>query len=683
MVEAARALPTLAATPSTLLRWIPLLPLIAAVVHGVMLGLLRRTLSRGAVIALSVGSVIASFLLSVVAFGQLIGLPEGQRAFVDDVYTWIGAGRFSAEMSFLLDPLSAVMILVVTGVGSLIHVYSVGYMDDDHRDDKGFQRFFCYLNLFTFSMLMLVLGDNLLVLFLGWEGVGLCSYLLIGFWYMDKWNAYCGSKAFIVNRIGDFGFLLGIFLLFSSLAAAGHPTVAFRDIAAAFPRIAEQTVQMPDLLGGGEWKLATLIGVLFFVGAMGKSAQIPLYVWLPDAMAGPTPVSALIHAATMVTAGVYMVCRLNFVYTAGPGAAALVAWIGGVTALFAATIAITQTDIKKVLAYSTVSQLGYMFVAAGCGAFSGAIFHLATHAFFKALLFLGAGSVILAMHHEQDVDKMGGLRKAIPITHWTFLVGVLAISGIPFFSGFFSKDEILLAAHGAEQIPGHEALWAVGLFTAGLTALYMFRLYFRTFHGSFRGTSEQLHHVHEPAQTVLVPLVVLAVLSAAGGLIGVPQVYGDILGVKNANSLAHFLAQVVGLHEAEVPQAEELRLAALAVLVASIGIALAWWLYVQAPSVPQRVRESVGWAYRLLFGKYYVDELYDMLFVNPLKWISENVFYKGVDAGLVDGVLVNGSANAVQAVAARALKYLQSGFAQSYLFFMVAGALAIVAWLVV
>ncbi len=404
-------------TESQLLRWIPLLPLLAAVTHGVLLAVVRRSLPRGVVILLSCGAVILSFLLSFVALVELIGV-EGQRVLVDNVYTWIGSGSFSAEVAFLLDPLSATMSLMVTGVGSLIHIYSIGYMDEDHREDKGFQRFFCYLNLFMFAMLMLVLGDNLLLMFLGWEGVGLCSYLLIGFWYADRYNAYCGSKAFIVNRIGDFGFLVGIFLLFWSLADAGHAVLSFRDLEAHLGAIVERTVTLPAWLGflpgAPEWRLTTLIGICLFIGAMGKSAQIPLYVWLPDAMAGPTPVSALIHAATMVTAGVYMVCRMSFLYAEAPGASALIAWTGAITALFAGSIAIAQTDIKKVLAYSTVSQLGYMFLAAGVGAYTAAIFHLVTHAFFKALLFLGSGAVILAMHHEQDTDKMGGLRKLHP-----------------------------------------------------------------------------------------------------------------------------------------------------------------------------------------------------------------------------------------------------------------------------
>ena len=410
-----------------LLRWIPLLPLIAAAVHGVMIGLMRRSAPRWVVIALSCGSVLLSFALSCVAFVELTALPAESRFLVDTLYTWIGAGigetRLAADLAFRLDPLSAVMILVVTGVGSLIHLYSIGYMDDDHREDKGFQRFFCFLNLFTFSMLMLVLGDNLALMFVGWEGVGLCSYLLIGFWYSDRFNAYCGSKAFIVNRIGDFGFLIGIFLLFRAFVEAGVPaTLSFSEIERSFDAIRELTLAAP--FWGPEWRLVNVVGLCFFVGACGKSAQIPLYVWLPDAMAGPTPVSALIHAATMVTAGVYMVCRLSFLYADAELASAVVAWTGALTALFAASIAITQTDIKKVLAYSTVSQLGYMFLAAGCGGYTGAMFHLVTHAFFKALLFLGAGSVILAMHHEQDIEKMGGLWRRIRQTGVVFLAAV-------------------------------------------------------------------------------------------------------------------------------------------------------------------------------------------------------------------------------------------------------------------
>jgi NADH-quinone oxidoreductase subunit L len=678
------------ATPNEAIRWVPLLPLIGAVVHGVSLAFFRKSLSRLLTIGLSCGSVIAAFGLSAVLVSDLTKLPQGARVMRDTLFTWIGTANFSAEAAFLLDPLSAVMILVVTGVGSLIHVYSIGYMDDDHRDDKGFARFFCYLNLFTFSMLMLVLGDNLALLFLGWEGVGVCSYLLIGFWYSDKWNAYCGSKAFIVNRIGDFGFLLGLFLLFWSLSDAGHAAIAFREIQAAFPAIAERTLRLPEWLsflpGFPEWKLATLIGLCFFLGAAGKSAQLPLYVWLPDAMAGPTPVSALIHAATMVTAGVYMVARLSFVYAAAEGASAFVAWTGAATALFAATIAIAQTDIKKVLAYSTVSQLGFMFAAAGCGAFGAAMFHVVTHAFFKALLFLGAGAVILAMHHEQDTDKMGGLRKLLPWTHKVFLVGVLAIAGFPFMSGFFSKDEILLAAR-LSHVPAHGALYGVLLGTAGITAFYMFRLYFRTFLGESRASAESRSHVHEPAAVVIAPLVVLALASIFGGFLGPAAALNPLLGVldiapEDSNSFANYLAPVLSNAHHEISHADERMLAVYSVAVAAVGVAFAAWLYVWSPGLPARLRGLLGPLHELVANKYYVDELYDRVFVRPVVWLSERVLHRLVDAGVIDGVLVNGSAATVRGVTNGLLKYAQSGFAQSYLGWMAVGTAVLVYYLV-
>jgi NADH-quinone oxidoreductase subunit L len=667
-------------TPETseLLRLIPALPLAAAVFHGIVLGLLRRESPRLLVVVVSCGAVLASFGLSVLSLFRLVDQPEGARILVDNVYTWIGAGRFSGEVAFQLDPLSAVMILVVTGVGALIHIYSIGYMDDDHRDDKGFQRFFCYLNLFTFAMLMLVLGDNLLVMFLGWEGVGLCSYLLIGFWYGDSYNAYCGAKAFIVNRIGDFGFLIGIFLLFWAMADVGTPSVGFRDMAAQFGAIADKTLALP---GFGEVKLVTVAALCMFLGACGKSAQLPLYTWLPDAMAGPTPVSALIHAATMVTAGVYMVCRLSFLYDAAPVAAATVAWVGGITALFAATIAVAQTDIKKVLAYSTVSQLGYMFVAAGCAGYSAAVFHLMTHAFFKALLFLGAGAVILAMHHEQDTDKMGGLRSRIPLTWGVFLVGVLAIAGVPPLSGFFSKDEILLAAW-TSHVPGHRVLWLIGLVTAGITSFYMFRVYFRTFHGECRAPREVQEHIEEPTETVTYPLVALAFLSFFGGIIGLPQVYGDAIGIAESNSLALFLAPVVGEAQHEISHAAELGLAALAVAVAGAGALLAWLFYIRQPDLPGRFRASATGLWRLVANKYWVDEALDAAIVRPMVTVSDKLLYQRIDTGLIDGAGVNGVANVVRGAALGVFRHLQSGLTQSYLFLMIVGTLAVVGWLV-
>ncbi len=670
-------------TQSQLLRWIPLLPLLAAAVHGVLLAVVRRSLPRGLVILLSCGAVIGSFVLSFVALIELVGV-EGERILVDNVYTWIGAGRFSAEVAYLLDPLSAAMSLTVTGVGSLIHVYSIGYMDEDHREDKGFQRFFCYLNLFMFAMLTLVLGDNLLLMFLGWEGVGLCSYLLIGFWYADRFNAYCGAKAFIVNRIGDFGFLVGIFLLFWSLADAGQAAVAFRDIEAGLAAIVERTVVLPDWLGflpgAPEWRLTTLIGICLFVGAMGKSAQIPLYVWLPDAMAGPTPVSALIHAATMVTAGVYMVCRMSFLYAEAPGASALVAWTGAITAIFAATIAIAQTDIKKVLAYSTVSQLGYMFLACGVGAYTAAIFHLMTHAFFKGLLFLGSGSVIHGMGGEQDVRKMGGLAKLMPITTLTFLVATLAISGIPPFAGFFSKDEILFAASGVSP-----ALWGVGATAAAITAFYMFRLFFLTFTGGFRGDDETRHHVHESPAVMWVPLAILAVLSFAGGMIGWPDALGGSL--LGGNHFHHFLAPVLGGHAAEAaiaPERSEAVMAGVSVGIALAGITLAWMVYVKAKGLLPMLlaAKSRGFAamMRTVTNKYYVDALYDRAIVRPLHALSDTLLYRVVDVGIIDG-LVNGVAAFVEGTGRNVIRRLQTGVVQTYALAMTAGMVAVILYI--
>jgi NADH-quinone oxidoreductase subunit L len=680
--------------PFAVLRWIPGLPLFAALVHGVLLGVARRPLPRVATVALSCGAPILAFALSFFALVELTGLPVGERVLVDHLYTWIGAGDFVAEMGLMLDPLSAVMILVVTGVGSLIHVYSVAYMEEDHREDRGFERFFCYLNLFTFAMLMLVLGDGLLVMFLGWEGVGLCSYLLIGFWYADDWNAAAGAKAFIVNRIGDFGFLVGTLLLFWSLFDAtaqagleGGVSLSFNRIQAAFPLIAEQTVMLPAWLhwlpGAPVWGLPTLIGLCFFLGAVGKSAQIPLYVWLPDAMAGPTPVSALIHAATMVTAGVYLVCRLSFLYAAAPGASAVIAWTGAVTALFAAIVALAQTDIKKILAYSTISQLGYMFLAAGVGATSAAMFHVTTHAFFKALLFLGAGAVILAVHHEQDTDRMGGLSKLIPLTSWCFALGVMALIGVPFFSGFFSKDEILLAASLAHDVPGTTWLYGIGLATAGLSAFYMCRLYFRTFSGEYRGTAAVRTQIEEPGWWILGPLFVLAALSVFGGWLG-PSAALNPFPVDSAhsNSFANFLAPVLGPVHHDVSSGHERRLAVTATAVAGAGAGLAYLLYVRRPGIPAWLRERFPSLHRLVEGRFFIDELVDRVIVQPVVQISDRILYRGIDAGFIDGAWVHGSAAAVRAFAGDVIRYLQSGLTQGYLFVMILGTVAILGWLV-
>ena len=527
--------------------------------------------------------------------------------------------QFIADWGFLLDPLSAVMILVVTGVGLLIHIYSTGYM----AHEGGYYRFFGYLNLFMFAMLMLVLANNLLLLFVGWEGVGTCSYLLIGFWFKKKSASDAGKKAFIVNRVGDAGFLLGIFLTSALLG-----TIRF--------------TQLGPALAAGHFAagtaLITAIALLFFWGATGKSAQIPLYVWLPDAMEGPTPVSALIHAATMVTAGVYMVTRTNAIFELSPLAMGVVAMTGAVTAIFAASIAVVQTDIKKVLAYSTVSQLGYMFLACGVGAFTAGIFHLMTHAFFKGLLFLAAGSVIHAMSGEQDMRKMGALAKKIPVTYWTTLIATLAIAGIFPFAGFVSKDLILGKAYEKDL-----TLWIVGYFTAGMTAFYMFRLIFMTFHGESRVDHEVEHHIHESPRSMLVPLVILAGLSIAGGWISWPEILGG------SSHFVHFLSSVVAEpHEARVEAAKgvssrmgEIYLMLLSESLVVAGILFAWYIYIKRRDLPNKIASSVSGLYNLLLHKYYVDEIYDAAFVNRAKELGTSL--GSFDAKIIDGLGVNGA----------------------------------------
>jgi NADH-quinone oxidoreductase subunit L len=576
------------------------------------------------------GTVLASFLVAVAAVVAAHQAPDHTLA--QTLWTWIpggaaetavhgvaGATPFQVEWGYLLDPLSSVMVLVVTLVGFLIHVYSIGYMGHD----PGYARYMAYLNLFMFAMLTLVLGANYAVLFVGWEGVGLCSYLLIGFWFEKQSASDAGKKAFIVNRIGDAGFLVGVFLIFVTFG-----TLDFR-------AVAEAAAHMPvEYAWGGT---LTLIGLLLFVGATGKSAQIPLYVWLPDAMEGPTPVSALIHAATMVTAGVYMVARSAALYAHAPRAMLVVALIGAFTAIFAASIGLVQNDIKRVLAYSTVSQLGYMFLACGVGAFGAGIFHLGTHAFFKALLFLGSGSVIHAMSGEQDMRHMGGLRQKLPWTHLTMFVGCLAIAGIPVFAGFFSKDEILWSAF---KVGGYgKWVWGLGVVAAAMTAFYMFRLYWMTFGGSFRGTEEQAHHLHESPKVMVIPLQVLAVGAALTGFLGVPAV---LLG---NNWIEHYLEPafedahhaLTEVFAAPVPgHGVEIGLMALSVLVAALG----WWVatrfYRGAPVIPERLAAAWPGVYRTLLNKYWVDEVYNAVIVRGLALGGGNALY-ATDRYVVDG----------------------------------------------
>jgi NADH-quinone oxidoreductase subunit L len=598
-------------------------------------------------------AVFASFVVAASSVTTLLGAPEGARL-AQTLYTWMAAGPFSADIAFRIDALSAVMVLIVTGIGFLIHVYSVGYMSHD----ESFSRFFAYLNLFMFAMLLLVLGDNMLVLFVGWEGVGLCSYLLIGFWYAEDANAAAGKKAFIVNRVGDMGFVLGLFLLTWSLAghADGKLSLDFTHIEAHAKHLAPAT--------------ATIIALLLLVGAAGKSAQLPLYVWLPDAMAGPTPVSALIHAATMVTAGIYMIARLNVVFSMSPTAMQVVAVLGACTALFAATIAIVQTDIKKVLAYSTVSQLGFMVLALGIGAYATAIFHVMTHAFFKALLFLGAGSVIHGMSGEQDVQKMGGLRTKMPITFWTFLIGTLAIAGAPGLAGFFSKDEILWHAWAG----GHPWLWLVATITATLTAFYMFRLLFLTFFGELRADHDVAHHVHESPPVMTIPLAILAVLSVVGGWVGIPDhwLWG--------NRFGRFLAPVTGHpHVDHGGMLGEEALMVIATLLAIAGAALAYTLYVRLPGIPMVMAWRLRRAYELLLNKYWVDELYDAIIVRPYVRVS-TVLWKVVDQDLIDG-FVNGLAGAVGANG-NLWRHAQTGNVQHYALAFLGGVVAVLAYYV-
>ncbi len=646
----------------TLNLWlIPVLPLAGAAING----FLGKKSSRQAVSTVALFFCGASFVLALWVAYRFSSLALPHQEFLAH---WIRSGSFNADFAFYLDQLSLVMLLVVTGVGFLIHIYSVGYM----WDDPGYYRFFSYLNLFMFFMLTLVLANNYLVMFIGWEGVGLASYLLIGFWFTKDSAASAGKKAFIVNRIGDFGFLIGLFLLIKHFGSLNFEQV-FDSVAHLQP-------------GAGTEGLLTTIGILLMVGAAGKSAQIPLYVWLPDAMEGPTPVSALIHAATMVTAGVYMVSRSHVIFERAPTALAVVAIIGTLTAFFAATIGIAQTDIKKVLAYSTVSQLGYMFMACGVGAFSAGIFHLMTHAFFKGLLFLGAGSVIHACGGEQDMRKMGGLRLYAPWTFLTMTIATLAISGIPPLAGFFSKDEILWKAFSSEH--GSWVLWLIGVITAFMTSFYMFRLWFLTFLGDYRGAEVGAHggaqdhaHVHEghglpheSPMVMVVPLAILAVLSFVGGWVGIGNHFDKFLApVFEAGSVAATSAGEAAGHM-------ELYLTLVSVAGAFLGLYLAYLLYHRKPQLPQRIADSMGSFYQSVVHKYYIDELYAALFVKPLIDGSTRILWQGVDRKVIDAA-VNDSANGARHISDE-VRHMQSGNLRSYAGWIAVGSAVVLAYMI-
>ena len=627
---------------------IPLLPLAGFLLNGIG----RNMLPKSLVGLIGSGVVLVSFLLSCGVFADVYAARQaGESAvFTQSVFEWITAGDLNISLSFLVDPLSAIMLLIVTGIGFLIHVYSIGYM----KHDAGFAKFFAFLNLFVFFMLLLVLGSNYAVMFIGWEGVGLCSYLLIGFWFKNKEFASAGKKAFVMNRVGDLSFLIAVFLIFNTFG-----TLEFTSI---FPQAAGMT------MGDGTLLLVTM---LLFVAATGKSAQIPLFTWLPDAMAGPTPVSALIHAATMVTAGIYMIARSNILFTLSPVTLQVVAVIGICTALLAAAIAITQNDIKKVLAYSTVSQLGYMFLGLGVGAFTGAFFHVITHAFFKALLFLGAGSVIHAMHDEQDMRSMGGLKKHLPITYFTMLIATVAIAGIPPLSGFFSKDEILAHAFAESKV-----LWVLGFIGALFTAFYMFRMLALTFFGKFRGTAEQSSHLHESPATMTVPLIILAVLAAVGGLLNVPSALGG------GHALAEFLSPVFADSTAiagdfHLDHSTEYILMAVSALGAIVMAVVAYRQYGIKGEVPEPDDAPRGPLAKLSYHKFYVDEFYNAVVVRPLNALSV-FFYRMVDRAGLDG-LVNGIGKRV-GESGNGVRLLQTGNVGSYIFMMVIAVVALLAY---
>ena len=619
---------------------VPILPLLSFLIIGLNFKRIPKRITS----ILACGTVFASFILSCLLFWHL---HETHSNIYINLFDWISASSATIGFSIVVDPLSSLMLLVVTGVSFLIHIYSIGYMNED----EGYNRFFAYMNLFVFSMLILVMGSNYLIMFIGWEGVGLCSYLLIGFWYKNTAYNNAARKAFIMNRIGDLGFLLGMFLLYIQFGTLDFQTIF---------------TQSTQLQAGNT--IITLATILLFVGAIGKSAQIPLLTWLPDAMAGPTPVSALIHAATMVTAGIYMVARSHALYMLAPLTMNIIAIIGISTALLAASIAIYQNDIKKVLAYSTLSQLGYMFVGLGVGAFSGAMFHLTTHAFFKALLFLAAGSVIHALGGEQDIRKMGGLRKALPITFLVFLCGTIAISGIPPFSGFFSKDEILLHAYEQNKI-----IWALGVFGSLLTAFYMFRLFYLTFSKAFRGTEDQKHHLHESPKSMTIPLIALAVLSVIGGFLNIPHLFGG------NSAFQEFLAPVFGTTHSEamsttVSSTAELMLMGITIAGALLMILFAWYKFVKKDTIPVADEAHRNFLANLLYRKFYIDELYQGMINKPIGWLS--LQFHRADRGVIDS-LVNSAGNFTVWIGSK-IRLIQSGSIGFYLFAMVLGIIVFI-----
>ena len=670
----------------TIARYIVLLPLLGAALNFLAGPWLQKTFGKRAISLLGCGVVVVAFALAVKAFAAMLAVAPENRFMLDELWKWIDIGGLNLDIAFWLDPLSMIMTLIVTGVGGLIHIYSTGYM----HDEESYWRFFGWLNLFTFAMLVLVLGDNLWLMFVGWEGVGLCSLALIGFWYKVLANTTAGNKAFIVNRVGDWAFVIALYSLFAALGKVGHPTLVTREVAQYAPLLAGMT----GYLG---MTMVTFVTLLMFAGATGKSAQIPLYVWLPDAMAGPTPVSALIHAATMVTAGIYMVARLNFLFSMAPATMTVVAVVGGLTALAAATIGVAQNDIKKVLAYSTVSQLGYMFAAVGVGAYAAGVFHLMTHAFFKACLFLGSGSVIHAMGGEQDMRKMGGLRHKMPVTFVTFLVATLALSGVPPFAGFMSKDEIIWEAFAH----GHTVVWGFLLLGAALTVFYMFRQVYMTFFGEFHGTHEQEHHLHESPPSMALVLTVLGVLSLVGGLVKIPDFIAtfkpfEVFLEPVFSSTATRTIYAAQIHNHSI----EAGLGFVTFTMVVLGWLAADFMYRQGTIDPSRFSQAFGGvAYDWVLNKYYVDELYDFVFVRPYLWMTRGFAWFDLHiidgvvnlaasitvfgswlSGLFDNYIVDGLVNAASLVTldlGGRLRRLQTGSINGYLYGILAAVMVI------
>ena len=639
---------------------VPLAPLVGAIIAGLFGWKIGRSASHWVTII----GVAISFVVSLIIFKYV----STNGPFNQSVYTWMSIGGVDLEIGFLIDKLSAMMMIVVTFVSLMVHIYTIGYM----HDDPGYQRFFSYISLFTFSMLMLVMANNFLQLFFGWEAVGLVSYLLIGFWYNRPSAIYANLKAFLVNRVGDFGFLLGI-----GLVLAYFGTLDYISVFNIAPEFANTTI---ELIPGSPWLLLSVTCILLFVGAMGKSAQFPLHVWLPDSMEGPTPISALIHAATMVTAGIFMVARMSPLFELSETALSVVLVIGAITALFMAFLGIIQNDIKRVVAYSTLSQLGYMTVALGASAYAAGIFHLMTHAFFKALLFLGAGSVIIAMHHEQDMRKMGGLKRYMPITYWTAVIGSLALAGIPPFAGFFSKDAIIEAVH-ASQLPGAGFAYFAVITGVFVTAFYSFRLLFMTFHGKPRMDEHTLHHVHESPKVVTIPLIMLAIPSIVAGMIYIgPMLFGDFFGNAIVVYQQHDVLARLGEQYHGVWGFMLHGMLGLPFWLALGGIAAAWFLYLKRPELPARIKERMGFIYAILERKYGFDDFNDWFFAGGARRVGRALWRVG-DVRIIDGFAVNGTARLIGLIS-RVIRYFQSGYIYHYAFAMIIGVFVLITWFV-